>query len=1117
MEQLVPRAVRFSTLDADIAADSSAPLVESYKDLLDSRMYTEDRCDRCYPVTAHCRGHLGRISLRGLHLKYVYREPAASLCKLICSRCYCPIRLTTANATISERRKVYSLVNIYRGQQCICTGSKEGEEVPSVADKLCRVYGILEPTGGDLMLRELFRLGTRLETLTRHVYVLPYVILSQLRDGYHIIAAYTRLMESARKSSWDYSDEARCLDSVYRLVAATLGDKEGLFRLGVLSRKVPNSARAVIISDPFIGVSEVSISGFIARRLRSEVQVTHENLYEVADSIVAGDVSHVAYGKRRYQLVDSTVGIRVSSCISERDGTLCNVTLWPGDCVFSSDGTRHLRLATGTYGAVHALLSGSGNIMVRIGDGQLYHPQPFRAAHLVVRALSRAGEERYVSSLILQLGCRVTLPVEKQPVLMHRNPVLSAGSVRTHTMHIVSNNRACEMTPGERHQQRDNLKKRRRGLILGGAGNVDLMRTVGDVEHLIRGEVTYKDQTSQVMRYGIVTKVTPVYGTDTDDSYCIALNPHSVATYQGDFDGDEMNAHVLPQGEDLSYMSLVCDLDKGSFGLTHDAVYGLWRFSAGKVPREALLLQGPPSPDWPHRLNCEPHVQSFLLELLDSEQRRSVNNLRSFNRYFTSYISRADVAATLRNEYKVPDEEIASRFYAALASAFCDICDRSVLFFDRTDRGSISDLIESKARPKESTYTSIYDSAGFTTYTFPDGTYVTYIESNYSQGVTESEYLHLCYANRIQASTKAVSVAPEGDEMRMQCNYMSDMRRVGNMWTRGREVLYEAADESSLLTYAEESAIAERHEYYNVLTPGSGRLPYRSLEKLPSYMLQKRRNVLHFGQRKLLISEIDFLTDYASQEDCLVVYAGAASGAHISVLMKLFKRVRFHLYDTERFSSLLYDKTTNKPRKRLTLFKEYLTADLVRQRYGAGTVGTSRILFISDIRTKSKGSAKPTDDDVSRDNSLNLELSLTLGAHATMLKFRLPYRSGATNLLDGELRLQCWSGVESTEVRLVAVAPYSVRPYDHTEHEQQMYRHNTIRPYEFEGQSVSEMLAAAMRSVQRQVYYDMYRETDVIGKYIARERVTEAYIYGLFTDEMGASLRYHSESASVRD
>src|SRR5688572_5255739 len=63
----------------------------------------------------------------------------------------------------------------------------------------------------------------------------------------------------------------------------------------------------------------------------------------------------------------------------------------------------------------------------------------------------------------------------------------------------------------------------------------------------------------------------------------------------------------------------------------------------------------------------------------------------------------------------------------------------------------------------------------------------------------------------------------------------------------------------------------------------------------------EKKTVIHWGQRKLLLSEIEFLTWHAFH-GCAVVYAGAAPGTHIPYLCKLFPWVqKWILYDPTPF------------------------------------------------------------------------------------------------------------------------------------------------------------------------------------------------------------------------
>lgn len=54
----------------------------------------------------------------------------------------------------------------------------------------------------------------------------------------------------------------------------------------------------------------------------------------------------------------------------------------------------------------------------------------------------------------------------------------------------------------------------------------------------------------------------------------------------------------------------------------------------------------------------------------------------------------------------------------------------------------------------------------------------------------------------------------------------------------------------------------------------------------------ERKSLLHWGQRKLLLSEIDFINRINNQNDNklfgLMIYAGSAPGGHLALLIELF-------------------------------------------------------------------------------------------------------------------------------------------------------------------------------------------------------------------------------------
>jgi hypothetical protein len=93
--------------------------------------------------------------------------------------------------------------------------------------------------------------------------------------------------------------------------------------------------------------------------------------------------------------------------------------------------------------------------------------------------------------------------------------------------------------------------------------------------------------------------------------------------------------------------------------------------------------------------------------------------------------------------------------------------------------------------------------------------------------------------------------------------------------------------------------------------------PEINLEDIEQEMSYKKgmppRPTLHIGQRKLLLSEIQFLTlNLESKNDeAFVVYAGAAPSNHIYLLRELFPNVKFLLVDPNEFLIYMPDRNFN--------------------------------------------------------------------------------------------------------------------------------------------------------------------------------------------------------------
>lgn len=214
-------------------------------------------------------------------------------------------------------------------------------------------------------------------------------------------------------------------------------------------------------------------------------------------------------------------------------------------------------------------------------------------------------------------------------------------------------------------------------------------------------------------------------------------------------------------------------------------------------------------------------------------------------------------------------------------------------------------------------------------------------------------------------------------------------------------------------------------------------LPYRDIKTL-------YRATLPWGQRKLLMNEIYFLTEYGHlAED--VVYVGAAYGKHLLYLRELFPNHNFHLYDPMPFFEGLYGL------ERITIYQQFFTDDTAREWAG------KKVLFISDIRIMPEGvNLEGNEDDLIEMESQVVEdmkwqktWVQIIKPKMSMLKFRLPYGAGKTEYFKGDVYLQPWAPLKSTETRLITDGK-TMHMYNNGQYERVMYYHNVItRDWQF--------------------------------------------------------------------
>lgn len=172
----------------------------------------------------------------------------------------------------------------------------------------------------------------------------------------------------------------------------------------------------------------------------------------------------------------------------------------------------------------------------------------------------------------------------------------------------------------------------------------------------------------------------------------------------------------------------------------------------------------------------------------------------------------------------------------------------------------------------------------------------------------------------------------------------------------------------------------------------------------------EERSVVHWGQRKLLLSEVEFLTSCLLRgPDTIVVYAGAAPGTHMKELCDLFPETKFVLIDPAPFS---INPERDSGLQHVILRQEMMTDALASE--FASKSGS--VLFISDVRSAdfNRMSEQENEEQIAKDMSDQMRWHLLMKPVRSMLKFRLPWASGTTEYLAGSVMLPIFGPTATT-------------------------------------------------------------------------------------------------------
>lgn len=172
----------------------------------------------------------------------------------------------------------------------------------------------------------------------------------------------------------------------------------------------------------------------------------------------------------------------------------------------------------------------------------------------------------------------------------------------------------------------------------------------------------------------------------------------------------------------------------------------------------------------------------------------------------------------------------------------------------------------------------------------------------------------------------------------------------------------------------------------------------------------------HWGQRKLLVTEIEFLTQFARNGKYLVIYIGFSQGLYINYLCDLFPNVDFVLIGTRQI--------TCEKSSRVQIRSGELIDDWIK----LYSKSDKNLLLICDIHTF--GPRKDMDECIQRDLENQISWHSKLKPIASLLTFRLSRSQSTTKFLQGDVVLGPWTSRRTIDYRFVTVQHAELTTYD---------------------------------------------------------------------------------------
>ena len=170
---------------------------------------------------------------------------------------------------------------------------------------------------------------------------------------------------------------------------------------------------------------------------------------------------------------------------------------------------------------------------------------------------------------------------------------------------------------------------------------------------------------------------------------------------------------------------------------------------------------------------------------------------------------------------------------------------------------------------------------------------------------------------------------------------------------------------------------------------------------------------MHWGQLKLLLSEIIHLANYKDEFDN-IIYAGAAPGIHIVLLADLFPEKKFYLFDPNPIWDIRL-----KEKRNVFIKTRYFDDGEARKLFRLG----KKYFLISDIRNLDIGKAKKRNDENAQDNIVENDMHIQFGfwrqvqPKFALFKFRLMHDK-KSKFPTGTIYLPIYGKNVTTESRL---------------------------------------------------------------------------------------------------